>query len=358
MRSRNVRHHALQARCKQHLRGIEIPRPFSLDVFAASVAARRGRALRVLPLPGLDGADGLSGAWVATDTADYVLIDADVRGWHRDLIGLHEISHILYGHGTAGSGPGDPARSLRPGLSAIAVRRILARGNCSSINDEREAELTAWLILAGLSGPVSGSAGQAAADLASLQALRSMRHELAGAVPGAAAGSWADGTAGPGRIRLIRRAAEIRDAALALRNYVPPGIVTQSRRMLATADLTGTALEAAAEACWLKLAARAARAGAPAREPAHVLPGGSTLREEVRWLRRVAACCASLKMPMKAALTVPMWGCVKAPRPGWLRGFGGGGAGGCGRGAGGYVSVTSVTAARAACSSTMAFPAA
>jgi hypothetical protein len=61
MRSRNVRHHALQARCEQHLRGIEIPQPFSLDVFAASVAARRGRALRVLPLPGLDGADCLSG---------------------------------------------------------------------------------------------------------------------------------------------------------------------------------------------------------------------------------------------------------------------------------------------------------
>jgi hypothetical protein len=294
MRSRNVRHHALQARCKQHLRGIEIPRPFSLDVFAASVAARRGRALRVLPLPGLDGADGLSGAWVATDTADYVLIDADVRGWHRDLIGLHEISHILYGHGTAGT---------------IAVRRILGRGG-SSINDEQEAELTAWLILARLSGPVSGSAGQAAADLASLQALRSMRHELAGAVPGAAAGSWADGTAGLARIRLIRRAAEIRDAALALRSYVPPGIVTQSRRMLATADLTGTALDAAAEACWLKLAARAARAGAPARQPAHVLPGASTLREEVRWLQRVAAAMRS--SPVRA-VTAQLALCATGP---------------------------------------------
>ena len=95
------------------------------------------------------------------------------------------------------------------------------------------------------------------------------------------------------RIRLICRAAEIRDAALALRSYVPPGIVAQSRRMLAAADLTGTALDAAAEACWLELAIRAARAGAPAREPAHVLPGGSTLREEVRWLRRVAAAMRS-----------------------------------------------------------------
>jgi hypothetical protein len=149
MRSRNVRHDALQARCEQHLRGIEIPQPFSLDAFAASLAARRSRALRVLALPGLDGADGLTGAWVATDTADYVLIDADARDWHRGLIGLHEISHVLHGHGTTGT---------------IAIRRILDGGG-GSISDEQEAELTAWLILAKLYGPVSGSAGQAAADL-------------------------------------------------------------------------------------------------------------------------------------------------------------------------------------------------
>ena len=96
--------HALQARCMQRLGGIEIPRPFSLDVFAVTVAARRNRALRILPLPDLEGADGLSGAWVATDSADYVLIDADASPWHRDLIGLHEISHVLCGHGASGAG--------------------------------------------------------------------------------------------------------------------------------------------------------------------------------------------------------------------------------------------------------------
>jgi hypothetical protein len=64
-------------------------------------------------------------------------------------------------------------------------------------------------------------------------------------------------------------------------------------------------------------------------------------------------CCASLKMPMKAALVVPMWGCSKAPQPA-----------GCGALVGvvpvvvGEVPVTSVTAERAAASSTMALPAA
>jgi hypothetical protein len=41
-------------------------------------------------------------------------------------------------------------------------------------------------------------------------------------------------------------------------------------------------------------------------------------------------CCPSLKIAMRAALRIPVWGCCKAPQPWWLRGLGGGGAGGCG----------------------------
>ena len=66
---------------------------------------------------------------------------------------------------------------------------------------------------------------------------------------------------------------------------------------------------------------------------------------------------ACLLIGFPVAFTMPMWGCGKAPQPGWLRGFGGEGAGGRGRGAG-QVSVTSVMADRVACSSTMDLPAA
>jgi hypothetical protein len=68
-------------------------------------------------------------------------------------------------------------------------------------------------------------------------------------------------------------------------------------------------------------------------------------------------CCPSLKVPMLAALRMPMWVRGKSPAAVRLRGFGRRGAVGCGRGAG-QESVTSVMAAWAACSSTMAFPAA
>ena len=247
MRSRHVPFHALQVRCMQRLRGIDIPRPFSLDVFAAAVAAHRNRALHILPLPGLEGTDGLSGAWVATDTADYVFVDADASPWHRDHIGLHEISHVLCGHGTAGSRFGEIAGTLVPSLGDVTVQRVLGRhGGCS--RDEQEAELMACLILAGPPVTALGGARQVAADLASLRELRGLRLELATAWPGAAAGPWKRGIAGPvcdPRIRLIRRTAEIRDAALTLRSCVPVGTVTRSRRLLAARGLTGKALDAA-----------------------------------------------------------------------------------------------------------------
>ena len=149
---------SLHDRCLQRLRGLEIPRPFRLDVFAATVADRRRRALHVLPLPGLDGSDGLSGAWVATDAADYVLIDADASPWHRNLIGLHEIGHLLCGHGGEDGGLRGLAGDLLPCLSGVTIQRILGRHGYGGSDEEEEAELMACLILKlADAGPVSVS---------------------------------------------------------------------------------------------------------------------------------------------------------------------------------------------------------
>jgi hypothetical protein len=158
------------------------------------------------------------------------------------------------------------------------------------------------LILAGMCVPAFGVAWQAMRDLASLHALRGIWKELTDAIPAVSAGPVRRGPAAAvrsARIRLIRRTAEIRDAALALRCYVPPGTVDEARRRLASLGLSGPALDAAAEACWLLLAIRAMTAGAPASEPSHRLPGGDTLRDEVRWLRKVSA---AIRLPQAAAV--------------------------------------------------------
>lgn len=138
--------YSFRDQCMQRLRGIDIPRPFCLDLFAVAVGEHRQRKLSVLPLPGLDGSDCLSGAWIATDTADLVLIDADASPWHRNLIGLHEISHILCDHADGVPSLQVLAGDLLPALSNVAVRRILGRHGYSC-EDEQQAEFMACHIL-------------------------------------------------------------------------------------------------------------------------------------------------------------------------------------------------------------------
>jgi hypothetical protein len=137
---------ALRDRCVQRLRGIDVPRPLCLDSFAATVAAQRSRPLRVCDLPGLDAEDAPSGARVATDRCDFVFIDAAASPWHRTLIGLHEIGHVLFDHPAEAGWVDELTAALLPDLRPSAVRRILGRHGYSS-RQEAEAELLASLIL-------------------------------------------------------------------------------------------------------------------------------------------------------------------------------------------------------------------
>jgi hypothetical protein len=136
----------LQELCEQRLRGIAVPQPFGLDEFAAEVAAARGRPLRVLPLPELDDGDVITGAWVSTDTDDWVLTDASASPWHRDLIGLHEIAHLLCGHCADAQWLQDFAASLLPDLSDVTIRHMLGRHGYTTA-EELEAEFLGSLIL-------------------------------------------------------------------------------------------------------------------------------------------------------------------------------------------------------------------
>lgn len=151
--------------------------------------------------------------------------------------------------------------------------------------------LAILLILAGMTVPALSVAWDGVRDLASLHALSEMRAILVNAVPGISAGPLPAGPAGPlghPHLYLARRVSEIRDAALALRSRVAPEAINAARTRLAARGLEGPALDAAAEACWLRLAIRAAWAGAPPVTSAHVLAGGDSLREEARWLRAVS----------------------------------------------------------------------
>jgi hypothetical protein len=140
---RNLR--TLRTTCQQRLAGITVPQPFDLDTFAGEIARRRRRPLEIRDLPG--AARGtLTGAWVATDTADYVFLEPAASTWHRNVIALHEFAHMLCDHVPARWGR-DLAGMLAPGISSDLIRQMLGRHGYSN-DQECEAEMTAWLICA------------------------------------------------------------------------------------------------------------------------------------------------------------------------------------------------------------------
>ncbi|MGX6607919.1 hypothetical protein ACWKSP_38210 [Micromonosporaceae bacterium Da 78-11] len=136
----------LRRRCERRLRGIRVPGPFDLDAFCAEVAARRGRPLHRLPVPGLSSG-APCGLWVGTDRADHVFYDPGTSPLHAEHIVLHELAHILSGH----SGGDGALAGLFPDLDPATVSRALGRTGYST-EQEREAEMMASLIR-GRSGP-------------------------------------------------------------------------------------------------------------------------------------------------------------------------------------------------------------
>lgn len=129
----------LRLLCERRLGDIPVPAPFDLKAFAAVVSRYRGRPVRVLELPGLDGTDALSGAWVAEPDQDFILVDASAPAWYRDLVGLHEIAHLLCDHRAANRWPAEVDALLSGGLAPA--------GHAYTRAEEREADLLAGLVL-------------------------------------------------------------------------------------------------------------------------------------------------------------------------------------------------------------------
>lgn len=128
-----------------------------------------------------------------------------------------------------------------------------------------------------------------------LRRLRPLWSELTTAVPhvvlGAPPTAGDDLLAGDDAPLLLhRRVIEIRDAALALRAHVPPGLYQRALAAAAEAGLTGHDRQALAAAVALRCAARAELGGAaPADAPARDFlqtPDGET---EDSWLTRIGA---------------------------------------------------------------------
>lgn len=130
-------------RCLALVRRLELPRPFDVATVCERLARDRGRAIRLVPLDLPPG--GLSGAWVATDRADYVLYQSKTSRLHQDHIVLHEIGHMLCGHESGRTGE-EAISSALPHLDPKVVRQVLCREHYTS-SEEEEAEIVASIVL-------------------------------------------------------------------------------------------------------------------------------------------------------------------------------------------------------------------
>jgi len=116
-----------------------IPQPWSVDELCRRLAEQRGRVMLVhsLELPSLP-----FGLWYDDGKRDHIIYRAELTGYHRDHVILHEICHMLARHNTlasssdAGSSNGDTFELLEQ----------VAR-NRHSDSQEELAEIFASMVL-------------------------------------------------------------------------------------------------------------------------------------------------------------------------------------------------------------------
>ena len=135
----------LRRYCEAKLADLAIPSPFDLDAFCAALGRERDRPLVLVPiaLPGR----APCGMWAVTDDADYIFVQKQTSPLHQALIGLHEVSHLLFGHTGSGQTEERTDPVFAPNLDPETVRYMLRRTHYSAAA-ERQAEMLASLILA------------------------------------------------------------------------------------------------------------------------------------------------------------------------------------------------------------------
>lgn len=124
------------------LRDLRITAPLDISELCERLGERRGQPIKLRPYPLSDS--GVSGLWLAGDALDCVLYQAETTPEHQQHIVLHEIGHIISGHG-ANNDDDDLLDQLFPDLPPDLVRRALRR-DAYERPIEIEAELVASVI--------------------------------------------------------------------------------------------------------------------------------------------------------------------------------------------------------------------
>ncbi|GAB3965579.1 hypothetical protein [Streptomyces sparsus] len=172
-----------RARCEAAADALDIPRPFDLDVLCERIAADRGRPLRLVPLEGAPDGNLPCGVWVATSSTDVIFYEPATSGVHKLQIVLHELAHLLLGHGapdaerpayavrllddvaSAAHRDSDAHRDDENDLDLDQLLHVLGRTSYTD-GEERDAELLATILSErALRGEAPSTSDQAAGVL-------------------------------------------------------------------------------------------------------------------------------------------------------------------------------------------------
>jgi hypothetical protein len=123
---------------------LDIPQPFDLGRFLAHVERRRNRAIFVHPFTSGPGIP--CGLWLGTARADHIFHEEGTTPWHRTHITVHEVAHMLLGHGGSNGSRRDLAALLAPDVNPALVRLVMGRSAYTTA-EEHDAETLASLIL-------------------------------------------------------------------------------------------------------------------------------------------------------------------------------------------------------------------
>lgn len=124
---------------------------FTFDDLIRAMQERRKRALRIVELADLGDGDGLCAVWLITETEDLVLHAHSESVLHRQQFVLHELAHMLLGHGQGDECANEDV--LLPDISPRLRGRFLARGDLDS-----PSEIAAEFVADRFAAAIRGSA--------------------------------------------------------------------------------------------------------------------------------------------------------------------------------------------------------
>lgn len=135
--------------CDALVRDLDLPVPSEphelITALCARMRQRLGKDVRhlLVPFP----PDTVSGLWVATDDAHFVLCEQHTSPWHQLLITCHEFWHIEADHAPTQAPEDTAMQQVFPSLRPDVVARIVARRSHCGAAAEQEADFFACVLM-------------------------------------------------------------------------------------------------------------------------------------------------------------------------------------------------------------------